>query len=161
MRTLVVYDDADSSAVSAARLIGDGFIGLGDVDVVPASAGLVDIDVSATNIVVGGGMTDSGEVREGRSLEEWFSKLGKDVAGIPVAGYETRLATQQACRTSDGVNRQFELHHFHVVAPADSFIVDESGALVDDELKRARRWAAVVASGFASVARKRSSQLDR
>jgi hypothetical protein len=157
MRTVIVYETESPLAPVVARALADtgAFTTLGDVDVVPAS-GASDPDVlgAATFVVVGGATCSDEGTPEGPSLHEWFSRL-RSTPGKPAAAFEVRRADDTAGRCGAGANRKLHQHHFHVVAPVGSFVVDESGALARDEAVRLNEWAEMVASGFAAVARKR------
>jgi hypothetical protein len=156
MRTLIVYGTDSPFAADVSRAIADtgAFASLGDVDVTPASAADAGAFAAAAYIVVGGATCPDDGPPEGATLHQWFSTL-RSTPGKPGAAFEVRRECHPAGRCASGVNRKLHQHHFHVAAPAGSFVVDDAGTLAVDETIRIEDWAEMVAAGFGAVARKR------
>jgi Flavodoxin domain len=171
MRALIVYESMYGSTHLVANCIAEGLRDKAcDVSVVPVSRAAPDIVADTDLIVVGGpthmhGMTSGSSRRaavdaadkpgsalslepeaSGPGLRDWLHilRLGD---GIPAAAFDTRLdgAAMLTGRASNGIARRLRQRGYHLVVPAQSFLVSKQNTLLDSEADRARTWGASLA----------------
>lgn len=171
MRALIVYESMYGNTHLVANRIAEGLRDKAcDVSVVPVSRATAEAAAGIDLIVVGGpthmhGMTSSSTRRiaadaavkpgsgvtlepdaSGRGLREWLHDLGPAQA-TPAAAFDTRLegAAMLTGRASIGIARRLRRHGYHLVVPAESFLVTKHNTLPDGEDERARSWGAALA----------------
>ena len=76
----------------------------------------------------------------GPGVREWLGSIGH--VEMACAAFDTRLKGPSALtgRASKAIGRLLARHGAKAAAPAESFLVDKTGALEDGELARARSW---------------------
>lgn len=166
MKALVIYESMFGNTEQVARAIAEGLgdlfeVTLADVRQMP-SAREVDL------LVVGGpthafGLSRpstredaarQGKTRDGAAevgLREYLD-VSPMLDGIAAAAFDTKINKSfvpgSAARSAQ---RQLRRLGCRIVQPAESFrVTGTPGPLVEDELDRARRWAADLAASMAS-----------
>lgn len=165
MKALVVYESMFGNSEHVARAVAGALEGFGEVtvrDVATALAGAVPHDIDL--LVVGGPThafsmsrraTREDAIRQGagqglasRGLREWLDAVAPDLKSLPFATFDTRVSRVRRLPGSAARSaaRQLRRHHGRMLAPPESFFVnDVSGPLDVDELDRARSWGRHVA----------------
>jgi flavodoxin len=160
MKALVAYESMFGNSEKVARAIAEGLGGFGEVtvrDVATSVAGAVPYGVDL--LVVGGPThafsmsrlsTREDAIRQGagqglasRGLREWLEGVAADLDGLSFATFDTRVSRVRRLPGSAARSaaRQLRRHHGRMIAPPESFFVnDVSGPLDVDELDRARTW---------------------
>jgi hypothetical protein len=171
MRALIVYESLYGNTHIVANSIAAGLRDKAcDVTVVPVSRATPEMAIHTDLLVAGGpthvhGMT-SGSTRRmaaevamkagsGLSLEpdaagpgmrDWLHDLGSEQA-IPAAAFDTRLDGSPILtgHASGGIAHRLRRHGYHLVVPAESFLVSKQNALLEDEAERAKSWGEALA----------------
>jgi hypothetical protein len=165
VKALVVYESMFGNSEQVARAIAEGLGGFGEVtvrDVTTSLAGAVPYGVDV--LVVGGPThafsmsrrsTREDAIRQGavqglasRGLREWLEGIAPDLGSLPFATFDTRVSRARRLPGSAARSaaRQLRRHHGRMLAPPESFFVnDVSGPLDVNELDRARTWGRHVA----------------
>jgi Flavodoxin len=166
MRALIVYESLYGNTHIVANSIAEGLRDKAcDVTVVPVSRATAEMAAHTDLLVVGGpthvhGMT-SGSSRgmaadaagkpgsglsvepgaSGLGLREWLHDLGP-VQAIPAAAFDTRLdgSPMLTGHASSGIAHRLRRRSYHLVVPAESFLVSKHNALLEGEAQRARSW---------------------
>jgi flavodoxin len=166
MRAIVVYESMFGCTHQVAEAIADGLTDSAEVELVSVTEAGSSVVDGVQLLVVGGpthihGMSstrsramaaeqaakpDSGleldSGAEGEGLRDWLHQL-PNVNGLAAAAFDTRIGTVAPLlsgRASKTIARRLRHRGAQLVAPAESFLVNEDNALVDGELTRARDW---------------------
>lgn len=169
-RAVVVYESMFGNTHVVAEAVGRGLGANHDVEVVAVHGADATVLAGVELLVVGGPThahsvsTSRSRARalelaaapgatleldpdaEGEGLRSWFHHL-PDLRGVRAAAFDTRISTvseRMSGRASTGIDRRLRRHGLRVVAPAQSFSVDEQHRLADGELDRARAWGGVL-----------------
>ena len=170
MRAVVVYESMYGNTHAIADHIATGLRDRFDTSVVSVDAATADVLVDADLIVVGGpthvhGMSSATSRRgaaeaaekdddleldpaaEGDGLRDWFRHLG-DGRHRSAAAFDTRFDASPIVtgRASKAIAKRLTKHHFELVAPPESFLVDRDNRLLDGEAERAEGWARTLAA---------------
>jgi hypothetical protein len=170
MRAVVVYESMFGNTRQIAESIADG-LGTGtEVQVIGVSqadrATLRGVDL----LVVGGPTHARGMSRRAtrRGAPDYLAKPGSDLVLEPgadagpgvrewlpslgdltmkTAAFDTRIKAPPALtgRASRGIANALSRRGQTVIVPAESFLVDKKGHLLDGETERARAWGARLA----------------
>jgi flavodoxin-like protein len=175
MRVLVVYESMYGNTRRIAESIGSG-LGV-DTEVVPVGEATPDRVAIADLLVVGGPTHVRGMSRlasrkaardaaakpgstlalepgaDGLGLREWFASLG--TLSCQAAAFDTRVDMPAifAGRAAPRIARLLRRHGAHLIAPAQSFLVDKQNRLLDGEYVRARAWGEDLARARHSVSK--------
>lgn len=171
MRALVVYESMYGNTHLVANCIAEGLRDKAcDVTVVPVSRAAPDVVAGTDLIVVGGpthvhGMTSNSSRKaavdaadkpgsalslepdaSGPGLRDWLHilRLGD---GTAAAAFDTRVdgGVMLTGRASNGIARRLRQRGYHLVVPAQSFLVSKQNTLLDGEADRAQTWGAALA----------------
>jgi flavodoxin len=165
MKSLVVYESMFGNSEQVARAIAEGLEGFGEVSIRDVATSLVGAIPHGVDLLVVGGPTHAfsmsrlstreDAIRQGagqglasRGLREWLEGVAPDLKGLPFATFDTRVSRVRRLPGSAARSaaRQLRRHHGRMVAPPESFFVnDVAGPLDVDELDRARTWGRHVA----------------
>jgi flavorubredoxin len=169
MHALVVYESMFGNTHAVANDIADGLRPAFDVTVVPVGEATDEL-VAEADLLVCGGPTHahglSGDVSRrtamemaagegsllaldhdasGPGLRDWFH--GFESRHRAAAAFDTRFegGAGWSGRASLGIAQRLRRHGFLVIAPPESFVVDEHNHLRPGEAERATKWGASVA----------------
>jgi len=80
----------------------------------------------------------------GSGVREWLSSLGEHM--IYAAAFDTRTEGPASLtgRASRAISRSLAHHGMSIVAPPESFLVDEDSTLLPGEMARAAAWGATL-----------------
>jgi flavodoxin len=166
MKALVVYESMFGNSEQVARAIAEGLEGFGEVIVRDVAASLAGAVPHGVDLLVVGGPTHAfsmsrratreDAIRQGagqglasRGLREWLEAVAPDLKALPFATFDTRVSRVRKLPGSAARSaaRQLRRHHGRMLAPPESFFVnDVSGPLDAHELDRARDWGRHVAA---------------
>jgi hypothetical protein len=160
MKAQVVFESMFGNSAQVARAIVEGRGRHGEIeltDVASSPPGAVAADIDC--LVVGGPThafsmsrrsTREDAIRQGAThgassagLREWLRAADADLAGLPCAAFDTRVARVRRLPGSAAhvAARALRRRRGRVVVPPMSFFVDDvAGPLSDAELDRARNW---------------------
>jgi Flavodoxin domain len=165
MRSVVIYESMFGSTRKVAEAVAEGLAPCSQVSVVSVTEA-VPADVDGVDLVVVGAPTHvhgmprastrkgAREMAEkpdsmiellpgadvGPGVREWLESLGQ--LEIASAAFDTRLKGPSVVtgRASKTIGRLLARHGAKSAAPAESFLVDKRGTLLEGELGRARSW---------------------
>ena len=171
MRALIVYESLYGNTHIVANSIAAGLRDKAcDVTVVPVSRATPEMAIHTDLLVAGGpthvhGMT-SGSTRRmaveaaekagsglslepdatGPGLRDWLHDL-RPAQAIPGAAFDTRLDGSPVLtgHASSSIAHRLRRHGYHLVVPAESFLVSKQNALLEGEAERAKSWGEALA----------------
>lgn len=164
MKSLVVYESMFGNTHTVADRIATGLAAGGEASAVSVEEATAERVAGADLIVVGAPTHVHGLSRaasrksapdearkhddleldphaEGDGVRDWLRTLD-DGDHRAAAAFDTRFDAAPALtgRASKGIDRRLRKHHFHTIAPPESFLVDRQNHLVEREADRAREW---------------------
>lgn len=174
MRALVVYESMFGNTHVIADHIATGLGTHLDATVVGVHDATAELVESADVLVVGGpthvhGMSSERSRdgakemaakdsdlhldpdAEGPGLRDWFDMLPEHLQGR-AAAFDTRVhaTTLVTGQASKGIVKRLRRHGYEMLADPESFFVDRSNHLEDDEAARAETWGRSVAEAAAA-----------
>ncbi len=141
MNTLILYDSQFGNTEKLATAMADKLAVYGSAHVVPASAGLPDLD--GIDLLLVGGPTQAHGVSP--TLRAVLDKLPlQALQNVLTATFDTRIPGMKLFTGSaaDGIAHRLENKGAWLLQPHESFLVTgKEGPLVEGELERACNWA--------------------
>lgn len=140
MKTLVIYDSVNGNTAAIARSIGSA---LGGAAKVVSAGGVAGADLKAVERVIVGSPTLGGRPTE--SMQKLLSEGLRDVKGMKVAAFDTRISARFAKMFGYAARKiadSLQQNGGNLIAEPEGFIVKgRKGPLADGELERAAAWA--------------------
>lgn len=147
MRALVVHDSLPSVTV-LARALADGLSDACAVDVVAAPDAAPRVD--AVDLLV---VATSADPRADEA-QGWVAVADLGAVGaVTVLGTRARRRPSAPASAARATLRRLRRRGVPVAAPATTFLLGRSGAVVDGEVGRARRWGRTLAAATALACR--------